>query len=70
MILAQLDKDNLVSTNEMLARSGKRIQDPKGPEWYKKEQEQRRKYSQSQTQENRELLFGEEEPEEHVHRDP
>ena len=65
LTLAQLD--NLVSTNEISTHSGKRTQDPKGPEWYEREQEQRRIESQSQTQENRELLFGEEEPEEQVH---
>ena len=51
LILAKLDKENLVSTNEILTHSGKRTQDRKGPEWYDKEQEQRRKESQSQTQE-------------------
>ena len=64
LILAQLDKENLVSTNEILTHSGKRTHDPKGPDWYEKEQERRRTESQSQTQESRELLFGEEEPEE------
>jgi hypothetical protein len=67
LILAQLD--NPISTNEISTRSGKRMQDPKGPEWYEREQEQRRIESQSQTQENRELLFGGEEPEEQVHQD-
>jgi hypothetical protein len=69
LILAQLDEDNLVSTNEIETGSGKRTQDPKVPKWYEKEQEQRRRESQCQTQENRELLFGEEEPEEQVHQD-
>ena len=69
LILSQLDKDNLVSTNEILTHTGKRPHEPKGSEWQEKEQEQRIRESQSQTQENRELLFGEVELEEQVHQD-
>ena len=43
LILAQLDKDNLVSSNWIGTRSGKMTQDPKGPEWYEREQALKRK---------------------------
>ena len=62
LILAQLD--NPISTDGISTRSVKRTWDLRGLEWYEKEKEQRRIESQSQTQENGELLFGEEEPEE------
>ena len=69
LILAQLDKDNLVSYNWIDTRSGKKRHDPKGPAWYEKEQAANRRESQSQTQEDKEVLYDNPEQEDPVRQD-